>query len=143
MNRSRGAFYRPLLYAAALMLSLLSGTISFSAPPGDDEHEHDNEHEGRLCRHKPENVGDPSRPGPHHVATASYNLPNTITITATEGGSTTTDTNVHLWAVVYYPGISSGANKAVAPGKHPLVVYLHGNHGIWIDSGGNHTCGPS
>src|SRR5213080_4157963 len=73
MNRSRGAFYRPLLYAAALMLSLLSGTISFSAPPGDDEHEHDNEHEGRLCRHKPENVGDPSRPGPHHVATASYN----------------------------------------------------------------------
>jgi len=143
MNRSRGAFYRPLLYAAALMLSLLSGTISFSAPPGDDEHEHDNEHEGRLCRHKPENVGDPSRPGPHHVATASYNLPNTITITATEGGSTTTDTNVHLWAVVYYPGISSGANKAVAPGKHPLVVYLHGNHGIWIDSGGNHTCGPA
>jgi len=48
MNRSRGAFYRPLLYAAALMLSLLSGTISFSAPPGDDEHGHDNEHEGRL-----------------------------------------------------------------------------------------------
>lgn len=143
MNRSRGVFYRPLFYAAALILPLLNSAISFSAlPPGDDEHGHDDEHEGRLCRHKAENVGDPSQPGMHHVATASYNLPNTITITATEGGWTTTDTNVHLWAVVYYPGTSSGANKPVAPGKHPLVVYLHGNHGIWIDSGGNHTCGP-
>lgn len=114
MNRSRGVFYRPFFCAAALILFLFGGAISYSAlPPGDDEHGHDDEHEGRLCRHKAEDVGDPSQPGMHHVATASYNLPNTITITATENGSTTTDTNVHLWAVVYYPGISSGASLSL------------------------------
>jgi len=136
---------KPFFYPAVLSLILFGGALLLPACPplpGKDQHHEDEDRDKRLCRHKPEDVGDPSQLGPHPVATTSYNLPNTITITATELGMTTTDTNVHLWAVVFYPGTSPGANRPVAPGHHPLIIYLHGNHGIWIDSMGNHICGP-
>ena len=146
MIKIRSLAQRMFFLPASLLVLLLGCALALPArqpaQDKDDRHESDDEHEGPRCRQKPSHIDDPSQPGHHHVSKTSYNLPSTITITATENGSTTTDTNVHLWAVVYYPGISSAPNAPVAPGHHPLVVYLHGNHGIWIDSSGNHTCGP-
>jgi hypothetical protein len=145
MKNIRSLARRMLLLPASLLLLVFGGALVLSArqpaQDKDDRHHREGEREGPRCRQKPLHLGDPSQSGHHHVATTSYNLPNTISITATENGWTTTDSNVHLWAVVYYPGISSGLNRPVAPGHHPLVVYLHGNHGIWIDSSGDHICG--
>lgn len=53
------------------------------------------------------------------VAEADYKFPATIDADVLD------DRETELWARVYWPDVAG----AVAPGKHPLVVFLHGNHG--------------
>ncbi len=64
----------------------------------------------------PAKMDDPSLPGPHEVATATYNLGDQV-FQPTDFGR-----KVELVGEVYYP-------TDLANGPYPLVVFLHGNHG--------------
>lgn len=78
-------------------------------------------------------VPDDSTHGLYNVGKADYLAPSTVTI-----GSDT----VRLMGTVRYPLDTTG--KMPAPGKHPLVLFLHGNHGtvrINTPSGPQDVCG--
>jgi dienelactone hydrolase len=88
-----------------------------------------------VCTTRPSLIADPSAPGSYPVASTDYKFVDAINIPPG-------DPNTDVWATVRYPGTAAGANAPVAAGAFPLVVYLHGNHGIWV-SGGNHVCSPA
>ncbi|MGZ8911096.1 MAG: hypothetical protein ACXW09_14070 [Methylococcaceae bacterium] len=69
-------------------------------------------------------ISNPSGSGNYAVGKADYSLP-AVNI----GG-----VNVRLWATVRYPSDKGSNNKdaplAKSPNKFPLVLFLHGNHGV-------------
>lgn len=72
----------------------------------------------------PEVLADPSGLGIHAVGRLDYELP-AVTIDL--------DDSARLWATVRYPATSDGLDADLSPGpaRFPLVIVLHGNHGIF------------
>ncbi|HEX5716128.1 MAG TPA: hypothetical protein VF179_08215 [Thermoanaerobaculia bacterium] len=71
-----------------------------------------------------EEVPDPSLGGRHAAGRVDYQLPP-VTLGVD---------SVRLWATVRYPAAADGVNTALSPSppsRFPLVVFLHGNHGIF------------
>lgn len=85
-----------------------------------------------LCL-APETVSDPSGGGSFDVGRLDYELPEV---------PIDTDDAARLWATVRYPALSDGTDSEIAsgPSRFPLVMVLHGNHGIFRD-GGEDVCG--
>jgi dienelactone hydrolase len=74
-------------------------------------------------------VASPVGTGNYPVGRADYNLATRVRIN---------NDNVRLWATVRYPATVAGRGTAVAAavrGKLPLLMFLHGNHGIYRVSG--------
>jgi len=83
--------------------------------------------------HIPKTVSNPSGSGLYAVGQLDYSLP-AVTIGVD---------SVRLWATVRYPAVADGTNAALIDGNQrlPLVVFLHGNHGIWRDQNNIDHCG--
>jgi hypothetical protein len=68
-------------------------------------------------------VSDPSGSGPYAVGSLNYQTAAVPVM----GDS------ARLWATVRYPAVAAGENADLIPGadRLPLVLFLHGNHGIF------------
>jgi hypothetical protein len=91
--------------SAAVLLATLSGCATASAPTASQSDEFT------------ERAADPTGTGPLATTSAEYRLPAGI------DADIMTDRATEVWAQVYRP-----ANLALGE-KHPLVIFLHGNHG--------------
>jgi len=89
----------------AVLIATLSGCAAASAPVGSESSEFT------------ERAADPTGSGPLATTSADYRLPAGV------DPDVMTDRATEIWARVYRP-----ANLAEGE-KHPLVVFLHGNHG--------------
>jgi hypothetical protein len=82
----------------------------------------------------PAAISNPSGSGPYSVGKLDYKLP-AISI----GGDT-----ARMWATVRYPALADGNNAAMIPSptRLPLVVFLHGNHGVFRKDGDDFCADP-
>jgi hypothetical protein len=127
----------PRAAAWTICLSLWAGAAWAKAPAARSS---EAAKSTKTSRSSPD-AAEGCRPGPNFIGTAEYNFEDEFDLTPA-GSTTPAYPGVDVRAVVRYPAKASGAGQPVAGGKHPLVVFLHGNHATCPCSC-SHTCAPA